>query len=65
MKVICDLLKDQIGAYKVLLDTDTYHADKQYEYELDYTTLKSKRATFSFTEPMEDKAFEIVLRLEY
>ena len=66
MKVHCNLLSDQIGANKVLIDTDTYRMDKTYEFDIDYTVLKQKIIQFDLSGDMiPDDDFEIVLRLEY
>lgn len=65
MKVHLDLLADQINANRVLLDTETYQHNKEYCFELDQATLKSKQTQLSFTELEPDKHYEIVLRLEY
>jgi hypothetical protein len=66
MKVHCNLLSDQIGANKVLIDTTTYQIDKTYEFDIDYTVLKQKIIQFDLSGDMSpDDDFEIVLRLEY
>lgn len=66
MKVHCNLLSDQIGANKVLIDTTTYRMDKTYEFDIDYTVLKQKIIQFDLSGDMiPDDDFEIVLRLEY